>query len=161
MLHALVPALRPDERLPAEPAAAAQRRLALLMPAARADVVEALLEVVLLGLGRIALVAHPRRVHAALVLGEEVLAVEVVGDAAVGTGVEAASAGFRPGAGRVAAAPVAAVEAELEVLRRDVPLPFVLGREGGGAAVVGEAADEGPGWRLALVGGGSGGGFGA
>jgi hypothetical protein len=41
-----------------------------------------------------------------------------------------------------AAADVAAEEAELDVLRGNMPLPFVLGSKSACAAVVREAADE-------------------
>lgn len=63
-------------------------------------------------------------VHAPQVLDEEVLAVEVVG------------------AGVAVAALVAAPQVEAEVLGVDVALPFVLGAEGGRAAVGGQRAGE-------------------
>ena len=78
----------------------------------------------------------PGRVHAAVVLGEEVLAVEVVGGVVRGGRSRALLRGH---ATRVR---VAAVEAELEVLARDVALPFVFGAEGRGAAIVREGAGE-------------------
>lgn len=119
------------------------------MPAPRPHMLQALLEGMFLLLRRMMFSSSlPRRVHAALVLREEVFAIEVVGDAR-GRALEPLSAGFAfNGKVHVAAADVAAVEAELEVLRRDVSLPFVLGDERAGTAVVREAADEGPSGRV-------------
>lgn len=73
-------------------------------------------------------------VHASQVLGEKVFAVKVVViDGAVVVGVD----GY--------GAQIAAPEAKLDVLRADVPLPFVLGDEVGLAAVGGEGTGE---WAL-------------
>lgn len=107
--------------------------------------------------------------HAPQVLGEEVFAVELV-EAGGGVGPAAAAAaddddvvvlaclgpsplagGGRRGAAvrrkglRDAGALVAAPDAELDVLGRDVAFPFVFGAEARGAAVGAEGADEGAG----------------
>ena len=64
--------------------------------------------------------------HASDVLREEVLAVEVIRTLGIVH----------------ACAEVAAPEAETEVLRGDVALPFVLGTERAAAAIDGKSADE-------------------
>lgn len=72
-----------------------------------------------------------RGVHAPEMLGEEIFAVEVVVvDCMFVVGVDGSDA------------EVAAPEAELDVLRADVSLPFVLGGEGGLAAVGRERTRE-------------------
>jgi hypothetical protein len=87
-------------------------------------------------------------VHAALVLDEEVFAVEVVDEEG---GLLMLVVCVKGGRGRAssrlavveaASARVAAVEAWLNVLGADVTLPFVLRRERACAAVAGKCAHE-------------------
>jgi hypothetical protein len=69
-----------------------------------------------------------------MMLGEEVLAVEVVVDALVtrDTGIVFGVAG----------ANVAAIETKLKVLDGDVSLPLIFGAQGNVAAIVTEGANE-------------------
>ena len=69
--------------------------------------------------------------HSAEMLCEEIFAVEVVV-------IKSLLVVWVDGGGAEVAAPVA----ELDVLRADVALPFVLGGEGGGAAVCSEGTGE-------------------
>lgn len=78
VLHAALPAVAAGELLLAEATLAPLRRLALFMPAARANFFEARLEGVPLLWGGSSRLGQPGSVHAALVLREEVLAVEIV-----------------------------------------------------------------------------------
>lgn len=80
VLHAVVPAQMARELMPAEAAAAVFRRRALLLPASVADALEGLFERLALFAGDrlLAVAGDPGAVHAALVLGEEILAVEIV-----------------------------------------------------------------------------------
>lgn len=184
MLHALIPALRPLKQplvlhpavpVAAVPAHARLRRSARLDPAPPPRVFERGLEGFFVRRG-----GGPRgRVHASQVLGEEVFAVEFV-EVGVG-GVEGGAAddddvvalaslgaSSLAGGGRGAVvrrglwdagALVAAPDAELDVLGRDVALPFVFGAEARGAAVGAEGAGEGAGvgGEVVFVHGGGGG----
>jgi hypothetical protein len=71
-----------------------------------------------------------------MVLGEKILAVEVIVDALVSgdVGVQV----------RIAGADITTVESQLEMLDRDMALPFILRAQGDITAVVGEGADELP-----------------
>jgi len=134
VFHALVPAALTFEDSATEAAGAALRWFALLVPAAVADFFQAVLK----GAPVLTVGVLDQRglgfVHASVVLGEEVLAVEVVVDLLVGRGVGIVL-------GR-ALADITAIEAELQVLDGDVSLPLVLGAEGGLTAVGGEGTDE-------------------
>lgn len=136
MLHALVPAPGAREGLPTDAAGAPVGQRAQLVPAPLPDTLQGALEGVafLLAGGLFRIPVGPGGVHAPLVLGEEVLAVEQL---------------FRTRPRGVvlagAAAYIAAVEAQLDVLGGDVALPLVLGCERAGAPVPPEAAHEQPG----------------
>lgn len=121
MVHTVIPTVRAGKLAPAESTGTLLWRLALLVPAAGADVLETGLEGLpfLLGGGVGPACEDPGCMHAALVLGEEILAVEVV-DLADGLVVVVAGGsrgvlvvGFMTA---VAVADVAAEEAELDVL---------------------------------------------
>lgn len=137
------------------------RQRAEAVPAPSADFVQASLERGMLGVGRgaTATCLKPGCVHASMVLGKEVFAVEVIGLARGWTG-GAGPAGLGEGERRagwgdagldVAFADVAAIEAELEVLGSDVPFPFVLGDEGALASVRCKTADKGSGHPIIAV----------
>lgn len=81
MVHTVIPAVWAGEIAPAESTGTLLWRLALLMPAASADILETGLEGLpfLLGGGVGPAREDPGCMHAALVLGEKILAVKVVG----------------------------------------------------------------------------------
>lgn len=98
--------------------------------------------------------------HAAHVLGEEVLAIEFVVDGAgVGDGVRMTGSSPRRGRGFAsmggggggrdgdAGTDVAPIDAEPQMLGRDVAFPLVLGPECGWTSVAAETADKGAGVR--------------
>ena len=72
--------------------------------------------------------------HASMVLSEKVLSVEIIVYAFVArhVGVQI----------RVARADIAAIEAQLEMLDRDVTFPLIFGTQGDITAIVGKRADE-------------------
>jgi hypothetical protein len=72
MLHSVIPAVRSREILPAKSTGALLWRLALLVPAAGADVLETGFKCLPFRLGGI----RPGRMNPALVLSEEILTVE-------------------------------------------------------------------------------------
>jgi hypothetical protein len=69
-----------------------------------------------------------------VVLGEKILAIEVVIDALVARYARVVLG--------IAGPDIASVEAELQVLNRDMALPFVLRTKGDVASIVAEGADE-------------------
>jgi hypothetical protein len=75
--------------------------------------------------------------HATLMLGEKILAIEVVVCPWMPTHLSVVVG--------VALSHVAPVDPELEVLRGDVALPLVLGAKAGGTPIVSKGADEGSG----------------
>jgi hypothetical protein len=75
MVHPVISTVRTTEILPAKSTGGLLWRLALLVPAAGADILKTGLEILLFLLGGIG----PGCMHPALMLGEEILAVEVVG----------------------------------------------------------------------------------
>jgi hypothetical protein len=76
-----------------------------------------------------------------MMLSEEVFAVEIV----VASAPAVAVAGMQMEVGWIAGSSVTPVEAQLEVLGRDVAFPFIFGGEAAAAAVVREGANEGAG----------------
>lgn len=83
-------------------------------------------------------------------LSEEVFAVEIF----VASAPAVAGAGMRMEVGWIAGPSVTAVEAQLEVLGRDVAFPFIFGGETTATAVVREGANEGAGALVLPFGGG-------
>lgn len=80
MLHSIVPTPDSNEPLSTETTGALGRWLALFMPATSPNRFKALLEVIALFLsfGLLAVASDPGSMHATLVLGEEILSVEVI-----------------------------------------------------------------------------------
>jgi hypothetical protein len=86
-----------------------------------------------------------------MMLGEEIFPVEII--------VRSVSAGVSLET-RIAGSSIAAVEAELEMLRGNVAFPFIFGGEATVAAVVGEGADERSAFTILVAGSFSWNGFG-
>lgn len=125
MLHPHFPAVLARESLPTEPTVALGRRITQRVPAAPADCLETRFKVRPLSICRdTAGSLQPGDVHAAMVLGEEIFAVEVIWLA----GRRGLRAGFGGGdiSVDVAFADVAAVEPQLEMLGGYMALPLIL-----------------------------------
>jgi hypothetical protein len=134
MFHPLLPARWPIKDPVTETADAPSRRAAILLPASQTYLLKTVLELIFSLLRRR---LGPWSMHSALVLSEKILSVEIVVPTA---GVAAV---FRFDVFWIAVASVTSVVSELEMLRRDVAFPFVLGAESRRTAIWGKAADKG------------------